>query len=120
MKQWLTLCLIPMCLILCLACRQQEPMANSSSTLRISAEGDPSTLDPRRVRDLATVTVLHMLYEGLMRQEGDQLVPALAEEVLISPDQKTYTFKLRKSHWSNGQPVSAQDFEQTWKSLLHP
>lgn len=114
--------LIPLCLLICVACRQPKPpLAQQSSTLRISMEGDPQTLDPRRVRDLATTTIIHMLYEGLMRaQANGQLAPALAETVSISPDQKTYTFKLRQSAWSDGQPVTAYDFEQTWKSLLDP
>ena len=116
------ICLIPFCLLTCTACRQPEkPIAQESSTLRISTEGDPQTLDPRRVRDLATTTVIHMLYEGLMRTQEDGLpVPALAETVTISPDQKTYTFQLRRSAWSDGQPVTAYDFEETWKSLLSP
>jgi len=120
--QWLKLFLIPLCLLTCTACRQPEtPIAQESATLRISTEGDPQTLDPRRVRDLATTTVIHMLYEGLMRTQEDGLpVPALAETVTISPDQKTYTFQLRPSAWSDGKPVTAYDFEETWKSLLAP
>ncbi len=119
--KWLKLCLIPFCLLACTACRKHEPIAQTSSTLKISCEGDPQTLDPRKVRDLATATVIHMLYEGLMRpQANGQPAPAIAEAVTISPDQKTYTFKLRNSAWSDGQPVTAYDFEKTWKSLLNP
>ncbi len=120
--QWMKLFLIPFCLLTCIACRQPEnPVTQQTSTLRISTEGDPQTLDPRRVRDLQTATVIHMLYEGLMRAQPDgQPAPALAERITISPDQKTYTFRLRRSAWSNGQPVTAYDFEQTWKSLLDP
>jgi oligopeptide transport system substrate-binding protein len=121
LTKWLSLFLIPVCLLALIGCRKHEPLANTSSTLRISSEGDPQTLDPRRVRDLPTVTVIHMLYEGLTRNQKDgQPAPALAETVTISPDQKTYIFKLRKSEWSDGRPVTAQDFEQTWKSLLDP
>lgn len=115
------LLLILFCLLACTACRKNEPVAHPSSTLRISTEAEPQTLDPRRVRDLSTITVMHMLYEGLMRNQGeDQPSFALAENVEISPDQKSYIFKLRKSAWSDGQPVKAQDFEETWKSLLDP
>lgn len=117
--KWLNFLLIPFCLLVCTACHQHQPIANHS-TLRISCEGDPQTLDPRQVRDLSTATVIHMLYEGLMRQADGQPVPAMAETVSISPDQKTYTFHLRRSAWSDGQPVTAYDFEQTWKSLLDP
>lgn len=114
--------LLILCLCIFTACRQpQKPLAQQSNTLRISMEGDPQTLDPRRVRDLGTATVINMLYEGLMRTGGDgQAAPALAESVTISPDQKTYTFHLRSSAWSNGDAVTAQDFADTWKSLLDP
>lgn len=120
--QWLTLSVIPFCLLTCVACRQPEtPIARQTSHLRISTEGDPQTLDPRRVRDLPTATVIYMLYEGLMRIQSDgQPVPALAETVTLSPDHKTYTFRLRQSAWSDGTPITAYDFEQTWKSLLDP
>lgn len=125
MRNGITRCsrilLIFFCLLTCFACRKHAPLTHPSSILRISTEAEPQTLDPRRARDLSTITVLHMLYEGLMRsQEDGDPAPALAESVVISPDQKTYTFKLRKSAWSNGQPVTAYDFEQSWKSLLHP
>lgn len=121
-NQWLKIYLIIFCLIAFTACHQPEkPVAQQSDTLRMSMEGDPQTLDPRRVRDLSTVTVMHMFYEGLMRTQADGLtVPALAESFTVSPDQKTYTFHLRSSVWSNGEPVTAKDFEYTWKSLLNP
>jgi oligopeptide transport system substrate-binding protein len=119
--KWFNFFLISFCLVVCSACRKSDHTPLASSTLRISCEGDPQTLDPRRVRDLPTATVIHMLYEGLMRNQADSRpAPAIAETVTISPDQKTYTFKLRSTAWSNGQPVTAYDFEQTWKSLLDP
>lgn len=110
------------CLLLFSACRQSEPLLKEkSNVLRISVENDPQTLDPRLVRDLSTVTVMQMLHEGLMRTQPDgQATPALAESMTISPDQKTYTFHLRPSAWSNGDPITAKDFAETWKSTLNP
>jgi oligopeptide transport system substrate-binding protein len=119
--RWSYFLLIPLCLLTLTACRQDKPLSTSQSTLRVSCEGDAQTLDPRYVRNLSNVTAIHMLYEGLMRNhEGGELIPALAETVDISPDQKTYTFKLRRSAWSDGQLVTAYDFEETWKSVLDP
>ncbi len=116
-----SLLLIPVCLFTLVACRQKEQKPGNLTTLHVSCEGDPQTLDPRKVRDLPTATAIHMFYEGLTRNGGNgQPAPALAETITISPDQKTYTFKLRPSAWSNGQPVTAYDFEQTWKSILDP
>ncbi|CUI15935.1 putative periplasmic oligo/dipeptide-binding protein [Candidatus Protochlamydia naegleriophila] len=101
--------------------RKIEPLEGQQSILHISCEVDPQTLDPRQARDLASTTVLQALYEGLTRSQPDGNPSlALAETVSLSPDQKTYTFKLRPSAWSNGEPVTAHDFEKSWKSVLSP
>lgn len=113
--------------VLCFACilvsvvACQKSSGKPSSTLNMSIEEDPKTLDPRQVRDLSGTTIIHMLYEGLTRlnEDGDPIL-ALAESVSIEEDQKTYTFKLRKSSWSDGTPVTAYHFENSWKSVLDP
>jgi len=48
-----------------------------------------------------------------------KIKPAIAQHVDISADLKTYTFTLRDSMWNNGDPVTAGDFERSWKSVLH-
>ena len=82
---------------------------------------DPSSLDPRLEKSMEAKTVFHALYEGLMRynMHGDP-IPAIAEKVELSPDKKTYTFTLKKTRWSNGDPLTAQDFVSTWRQLLEP
>ncbi|MDJ0651505.1 MAG: ABC transporter substrate-binding protein [Simkaniaceae bacterium] len=49
-----------------------------------------------------------------------EVVPGVAESFTISENQKTYTFKLRDSYWSNGDPVTAYDFEYAWKKSVDP
>lgn len=94
---------------------------HNSHTVRLSIPDDPQSFDPRFVRDLVSVSSIHMLYEGLMRYNAHgKATFALAESVDISPDYKTYTFHLRPSIWSDGEPVSAYDFEFAWKSTLDP
>lgn len=109
-------------LLLLNSCNNQ-PSENvtQNKILRIATTDDPLSLDPRLVRDLPTVTILHLLYEGLMRtNNAGKLEPAIAEKVVISEDKKTYTFTLRPSFWSDGTPLTAHDFEQTWKTILAP
>jgi len=99
------------------SCHKESP---SQAQIRLGIEVDPQTLDPRQVRSLESATVIHMLYEGLMRlDEHGKPVPAVAESLSLSEDQKTYTFKLRNSSWSNGEPLTADDFAETWKSMLN-
>ncbi len=89
--------------------------------IRITTKDDPSSLDPRQVRDLTSVTPLHMLFEGLTRSGNQEKPePAIAESWEVSNDLLTYTFKLRNAFWSNGDPVTASDFAETWKSILNP
>ena len=59
---------------------------------------------------------------GLYRLDADtRPVPDLAEDVKISEDRLTYTFTLRDGiKWSNGDPVTAKDFEYAWKRVLNP
>jgi len=104
----------------CTACFPRKPNVNQNA-IRLSAEDEPHTLDPRQARDLATTTAMHLLYEGLMRaQGGEKPELAIAESYTISPDQKTYIFKIRPSAWSNGEAITSSDFEATWKGVLSP
>lgn len=117
-------------IILCLAtlfsCRERHQdtsagFAKGAQVLRIGSKEDPESLDPRKVRDLANATYLHMLYDGLVRLDSrGEPVPGVAKSWELSPDQKTYTFYLRDSQWSNGDPLTAEDFIRTWKSVLQP
>lgn len=89
--------------------------------VRINIESEPRTLDPRKARTLGEMNLIRTFYDGLLRlnQEG---VPthALAQKYLLSSDKKTYTFFLRESMWSNGDPLTAHDFVYTWKKTLSP
>ncbi len=107
-------------LLICLfGCSKQD--TSSSKVLRVAADVAPSSLDPRSARILADATVLNMLYEGLMRVTPDgQVVPGIAESVSISEDRLTYTFHLRQALWSDGSPVTAQDFAASWLYQLSP
>lgn len=107
-------------LALC-GCSSQPDPNSQASNLRISTLSDPDSLDPRIARDLASASALHMIYEGLMRIDNTgQLRPGMAKSYEVSPDHRTYTFHLRDAAWSNGDPVTADDFAYTWRSVLDP
>ncbi len=89
--------------------------------LRLNIYTEPPSLDPRKFTDSTSGNVLLMLFEGLTRiGEDHRPHPALAKEILVSEDKRTYTFKLRESYWSNGEKVTADDFAYAWRTILDP
>lgn len=94
---------------------------HEDKTLRICASDDPISLDPRIGGDGGTQCILRMIFEGLMRLDKNGVPqPATAATYTVSDDAKTYTFQLKKTLWSDGQPVTAKDFEYSWKQVLSP
>lgn len=89
--------------------------------VNVQVEVEPSTLDSSLATDGTSFEVIGAFLEGLMTQDAKgNAVPALAEKVEKSQDGKTITYKLREAKWSNGEPVTAQDFEFAWKRLADP
>ena len=90
-------------------------------TLKVALEFSPISLDPRIGGDANSRNILIFLLEGLVRfNSHGRIENAVAEDIEISPDCKTYTFRLRRNHWNDGSLVSAYDFEYAWKKVLSP
>jgi oligopeptide transport system substrate-binding protein len=81
----------------------------------------PETIDPTLSTGLSEATIQNALFEGLYRYDKNKkLQPATAEKVDISADGKKYVFTIRKdARWSNGDQVTAHNFEYSWKRLLN-
>ena len=91
-------------------------------TIRYVIEQEPSTLDPAKSTTSPEATVQLQLFDGLVRL-NDESEPeaALAKNWDISDDGREYTFHLRPNlKWSNGEPLTAYDFEYAWKRVLDP
>jgi oligopeptide transport system substrate-binding protein len=89
--------------------------------LRLNLHSEPPTIDPRKATDTTSISILKMCFEGLTRIDPNgRPISAASEKIEISDDYKTYTFTLREAKWSDGQPVTAYDFETTWKEILDP
>lgn len=85
--------------------------------------GEVHSLDPQRMSWLQDFRIADALYEGLVNYDNDtfEIVPGVAETWSVSPDGLTYTFHLRdNAKWSNGDPVTAQDFAYSWRRALFP
>ncbi|WP_400163105.1 peptide ABC transporter substrate-binding protein [Brevibacillus sp. TJ4] len=82
---------------------------------------EPETLDPTMNSYSRSSIVLQNLFRGLYKIDQSGLpVPALAKETIVDETATKYTFKLDpNAKWSDGQPVTAHDFEYSWKRVLN-
>jgi len=105
-----------------LAVSCSRPQAEGGRELRLPIAAEPPTLDWTLATDSVSVTLLTNLMEGLTQYSADlKPQPAVAKEWKFSADGKTVTFYLRDDvFWSDGRPVTAADFEFSWKRLLNP
>ena len=98
------------------------PTTKSQNVLNRGNQSEPSTLDPAKAEDVPSVRITQDLFEGLTQYAPDNtIIPGVAEKWDISADGKTYTFHLRPdAKWSNGKPLTAQDFEYSLKRAIAP
>jgi oligopeptide transport system substrate-binding protein len=92
------------------------------NTLRLNLQAEIPDLDSTTTADAVSAGVLNNVMEGLYRlDEDEQPQPAMAQSVEISDDKLTYIFTLRDGvKWSNGDPVTAQNFEYAWLRAMDP
>ncbi len=84
---------------------------------------EPQDLDPHIVTGVSEHNILSALLEGLVGENPETLepVPGMAAYWAISADGLKYTFFIRKeARWSNGDPLTADDFAWSWQRLLTP
>lgn len=83
-----------------------------------------ATLDANDVTDSQSSTIINAIQEGLVRIHNDGtkdiVEPAGAESWESSEDGLTWTFKLRKMNWSDGEPVVAQHYVDSFMRILDP
>lgn len=99
---------------------QPAPAQAEPQVLRINA-AEPETLDAGMSNDVISGAFIRSLYDSLVRLDKDgKPVNSVASDIKVSDDKKVYTFTLKDSKWSNGDPVTAQDFAFAWKRTLDP
>jgi oligopeptide transport system substrate-binding protein len=95
-----------------------SPAADQLLNWNLGAE--PKTLDPQLNSAADGGHVINNTFEGLFRHSGAEIIPAIADTYEVSEDGLVYTFNLKESKWSDGQPLTANDFEYAWKRALDP
>ncbi|MBD8026578.1 peptide ABC transporter substrate-binding protein [Ureibacillus sp. Re31] len=91
-----------------------------SKELNLVIPSEPPSLHPQLATDSTSNAILQNVFEGLTTLKDGEAIEAAAEKIDVSEDQLTYTFTLRDAKWSNGDPVTAEDFEYAWKFALDP
>jgi oligopeptide transport system substrate-binding protein len=93
----------------------------TEKVLRYNAGSDFKSLDPAIMTDLVAFTAVNHLMEGLTRATKDGLKPALAAKWDILENGTKFVFTLRDGiKWSNGDPITAEDFVYAWQRALDP
>jgi len=97
--------------------------APRDNVLRVAADAEPQSLDPMLTTGHTEHRILCSLFEGLttLNQKTLAVEPGVAQSWEMSSDGKTYTFRLNPAaKWSDGTPITANDFIYSWKRILSP
>ncbi len=97
--------------------------ATRQGALLLGNGAEPADLDPPAVTAATDMNIINALFEGLtfIDEQSGHAVPAAAETWDSSPDGLTWTFHLRSSaSWSNGDPLVADDFVQSFRRVVSP
>ncbi|MFD2444736.1 peptide ABC transporter substrate-binding protein [Bacillus sp. CGMCC 1.16607] len=96
--------------------------ASGKKVLRTNNHSEPGALHPGLAEGTHDSWIVDHVFEGLTTKAPDgTIVPGMAESWEPSEDGLTWTFHLKEGMtWSNGEPLTAQDFEYAWKFALDP
>ncbi len=97
----------------------EEPMA-VEQVLYWNIGSEPKTIDPGLNAASDGGDVINNMFEGLVREWNGKIEPGMAESWTVSEDQTVYTFTIRDAKWSDGQAITANDFEYAWNRVLDP
>lgn len=134
MKKWWTVLMGVVLIAVLAACTASESAGDNdgestdqgddsdTKTLLLNNGEEPTSFDPSQGFDAVSWNALNNLMEGMTRLGQDHTPqPATAEKWDVSEDGTEYTFHIREdAKWSNGDAVTAGDFEFAWKRLLDP
>ncbi len=88
----------------------------------ISTIGEgPKTFNPWTSKDATSSQIGDLMYDSLFTSDPDtgEVIPALAKEMIVSDNQKTYTIKLRQGvKWSDGKEITSDDVVFTWNEII--
>jgi peptide/nickel transport system substrate-binding protein len=90
--------------------------------LVLASFSDPKTFNPITQNETSSLDILRLVFSGLTSLDvpTQEILPGLAESWSVEPDQKTWTFKLRRGvRWSDGHPFTADDVLFTFNDVVY-
>jgi oligopeptide transport system substrate-binding protein len=95
--------------------------SDSADRFRRGIGADPKSLDPQMVEGTWANDIIGDMFIGLFTEDAAaKPVPGVAESWTVSDDQLTWTFKLKPMNWSDGEPLTADDFVFAFQRLFDP
>ncbi len=92
-----------------------------AQTIHIGNTGEPDTLDPHHAAGIWEDRIIGDAFMGLTTDAPDgSVIPGIAESWAVSDDGTVYTFELGEHVWSDGVPVTAEDFAFSFRRILDP
>lgn len=124
MKKFLIIFIVPLLFIVgYFLLKDNKEKLNSESLVPLIVLGsEPSSLDPAKSLTIDVRSYLASLFEGLVNIDKDgNLEEGVSYDWSSNIDNTEYTFKLRNNAmWSDGTPVTANDFKYAWLRVLDP
>ena len=100
----------------------EAPAEEAPVVFRLVNGAEPESLDPQMIQGVPEHRLYEAIFEGLVVYDPEtaEAIPGLAKSWTVSDDGTTYTFTLRDAVWSDGVPITAQSFVDSWIRELDP
>ncbi|GAA1697927.1 ABC transporter substrate-binding protein [Mycolicibacterium murale] len=99
---------------------QRVDLGAGAGNLVAAIAGEPDQLDPHKTSAYFSFEVLENVFDTLVEPDADlEMKPALAESWQVSPDELTWTFRLRPGvRFHNGDPLTAEDVVFSYRRII--
>ena len=116
---------VALAIVVVAGCHRESRVESAArgQILHIGNGAEPKALDPGQMEAETEYIIDTALFEGLtnIANDGETILPGVAERWDVSPDGKTYTFHLRPdARWSDASPVTADDFVFAFQRAFTP
>lgn len=122
MKKFLTILLVLLLASTMVFAGGKKEAKAPSQELVLNNGTEPQSLDPSQIEGVPEHRIYMALFEGLVSYDPktSEAIPGVAESWTRSGDGSVVTFKLRECSWSDGTPITAQTFVDSWLYYLSP